>query len=361
MKPSDARESIVYMAVNLVNGKKYIGITCDYLSRRKSKHYFSAKKGANTLIAKAIRKYGIDSIRFDVLSEWPTYSQAKDEEIRLIAALKPEYNLTAGGDGALGYKHSKEARELMSRLHKGRPGYWKGKKLPQHVVDNMKRVQAARTDKKRVLALGPIKSRKKVVCLDDGQIFASVSEAAKFYGIANSSISNVCLGAIKMAKGLVFRFLTKRGDPEEPEVARKKAKSSKGHRVVCLNDGKMFDSCMEASLFYGVSSSSISATCHRSFKRMTAGGKVFRFFGDHHGGVDEATSIKMLAKQSQKRGLGPNYRKGVVCLNDDMRFETVKSCAEYYGLGQETVIKSCRGRHKRGSFSGLSFAYEVSP
>lgn len=58
-------------------------------------------------------------------------------------------------------------------------------------------------------ASGPMKKRKKVVCLDDGMFFESATHAAKHYNISVSGIIELCLGKRnrKTIGGLRFRYL----------------------------------------------------------------------------------------------------------------------------------------------------------
>ena len=47
-----------------------------------------------------------------------------------------------------------------------------------------------------------MKNAKKVVCLNDGNVYSSISEAGRYYGIKVQSVSYVCSGKYKKAKGL---------------------------------------------------------------------------------------------------------------------------------------------------------------
>ncbi len=59
-------------------------------------------------------------------------------------------------------------------------------------------------------------------------------------------------------------------------------------RVVCLNDGQAYESASAAARAYGVAKGSVIELCNHSTIRFQAGGYVFRYEGDDHGGVDEA-------------------------------------------------------------------------
>lgn len=279
--------SVVYRATNTINGSFYIGITSGYFSRRKAKHKSLAlQKSSPTYFHRAIRKYGWDNFSFEILSEWADFDDAKKEEVRLISDIRPQYNMTAGGDGTRGHKHTPEFVAGMKRRATGRPGYWKGKKVPTHVVENLARIRNARTDKAEVLSLGPKSIQRRVVCLDDGLEFESIKSAALHYNVNAGTISSCCaLGRHK-----------------------------------------------------------------------TVGGRVFRFYGEHHGGGAEADEVRRIKAHTLRTG-APSYRKPIKCAADGLVFETVKDAAKHYGIATDTVIRSAKGRYKYISCNKLKFSY----
>jgi group I intron endonuclease len=198
-----ANGPLVYQAVNLINGKKYIGICSKYLSQRISKHFYSAENGRNNMpFCRAIRKYGREMFRFSVLSKHATYSDAAKQERRLINLFKPEYNAAQGGLGNPGWKHTPEALAKMSASQKGKQGYWKGKKLPSHVAAlcSQRNLQPHRRARwKEIIKMGHAATRKQVICLDDGIVYNSPAEAGKAYGTSTQSITYVCSGYGKTA------------------------------------------------------------------------------------------------------------------------------------------------------------------
>ncbi len=54
----------VYQITNLINNKKYIGITNNYI-KRWSNHKSGNSK--NMVIGRAIEKYGIENFKFEIL------------------------------------------------------------------------------------------------------------------------------------------------------------------------------------------------------------------------------------------------------------------------------------------------------
>lgn len=214
---------VVYRATNLVTRDFYIGITAGYFSQRRGKHLWLAlKKNSQFHFHRAIRKYGKENFEFEVIQKCSSYEEAKLEEIRLIAEMKPAYNMTLGGDGIIGFKLTPEQIEKGAAKRRGLPGYWKGKKLPPHVIEFKRHHGKTRPDKLRILALGPKSQMKKVICLDDGHVFECARYAAKFYDISSGMVCSVCnKGRHKTAGGLVFRFVgDEHGGKEEARLIR---------------------------------------------------------------------------------------------------------------------------------------------
>jgi len=155
-----ATSGLVYMAINLVNDKIYIGATEKGLSSRRARHFWNAKTGRPGKFYNAIRKYGKNKFSFVEVLKCKDFWEALREEELYIKALKPHYNLTAGGGGVKGYKFSAESRAKMSAAKLGKPG--------------------------RITHSNPVK------CKTDGLVFRSVSEAAKYYSLDRATIVAYC-------------------------------------------------------------------------------------------------------------------------------------------------------------------------
>ncbi len=100
---------LVYLAVNKVNGKKYIGYTTKSLHERIKNHVIKAysKNGKhyNYFFQRAIRKHSIDSFEWSVIQNCSSKDECCEIESKYILeydSIYPNgYNLTLGGDGGI--------------------------------------------------------------------------------------------------------------------------------------------------------------------------------------------------------------------------------------------------------------------
>ena len=93
----------IYQITNLINGKIYIGKT-NNIQKRWSNHRCS--NDPNMVIARAIRKYGVDNFKFEVLYKDIPIEQIDELEIKTIKEKNSQvpngYNVASGGQGGLG-------------------------------------------------------------------------------------------------------------------------------------------------------------------------------------------------------------------------------------------------------------------
>ena len=115
----------VYRITNIYNGKSYIGISNDIENRWKNEiRGDTINKGEKSLIEFAIRKYGEDCFYFEILEELEEESDRLEAEKMFIKRYNTKapngYNLTDGGEGRCGFKHSDDTKRKMREAHKGK-------------------------------------------------------------------------------------------------------------------------------------------------------------------------------------------------------------------------------------------------
>ena len=114
-------DPVIYAIINVVNEKHYVGQASDKLKRfREHKKTLRGNYHCNVLLQRAFNKYEEDKFIFVVLENLLSCDQLNAREQHWIDLLKPEYNLAPVAGSLLGYKHSEEARENMSKAHIGK-------------------------------------------------------------------------------------------------------------------------------------------------------------------------------------------------------------------------------------------------
>lgn len=237
------------------SGKVYIGITAQRVKKRWQAG-FGYKR--NSHFWNAIQKYGWDNFSHEILYTGLTAEEAFEEEKRLIAEYKSNdqkfgYNLSCGGEsGNTGVKMPDHVKENLIRLSTGRhPSEETRKKLSaarkgvkfteehkRKISESLKGKpreghpmaeeakekirqanlgrknphkgvpRSAETRKKLSESLkGKLApNRKKVICVETGEIFDSLTEGAKCKGTNEQNVSACLRGKRNKAGGYHWEF-----------------------------------------------------------------------------------------------------------------------------------------------------------
>ena len=214
---------IVYKHINKINGKVYIGQTALNVERR-----WRNGKGYKTgVFKKAIEKYGWDNFEHIIVRDKLSKEEANLLEVSLIRKYKELgicYNITDGGEGACGYKHTEESKKKISNRSKG-------KKIPEYirilVSKRFKGVALTEEHKLKIsIALrGKSKSEEAklkmklnhsyhdlvevIKCDKNGNIictYPSIAEASRDTGILQTHISRCARGKRPSAGGYKWKY-----------------------------------------------------------------------------------------------------------------------------------------------------------
>jgi group I intron endonuclease len=139
---------IVYAILNLLNGKRYVGLTKRSLRSRRDRHFDKFRNGThpNAHLQSAWQEHG-NYFVWVVLDTAQSIHELRLKEmfwIQQYCSHLPEfgYNKTMGGDGA---RHTAEGRAKLSARFKGKTNWWKGRKRSEATKKRMSQAQAGRT------------------------------------------------------------------------------------------------------------------------------------------------------------------------------------------------------------------------
>lgn len=200
----------VYKHTNLVNGKVYIGITCQKPEYRwgeqgqgyRKQHFYFA-----------IQKYGWDNFSHEILFADLNKEEAEKKEIELIKQYNSTnplygYNISIGGGiPTTGWKMPESAKEKLSKAHKG-------KKLSEETKQKMS--ESHKGKKNTEEHNNNIRESRKdlmrsVQCVETSEIFRSVREAAKAVNLKSHSNISRAIRTGYRAGGYHWRYYEEGG------------------------------------------------------------------------------------------------------------------------------------------------------
>lgn len=238
--PQDpVKKFCVYVVTNLVNGKQYIGATTKGLKRRRRGHFALARQGGGRHFGAAIRKYGAENFSWKILFKASNEEEMYKKEIELIKKYRPVYNVSRGGKGPIhtvemlpkigakpvtcletgevflsasiagkyyGKGHVGQTCNGITRHYAKKHFIWGDKKLSKKERNNLifeielkfakqrrrvtRRKQEGHTisggrDISGRRATGPMNSATPIICVETGEIYPSIAEASRQFGIHN--------------------------------------------------------------------------------------------------------------------------------------------------------------------------------
>ena len=119
----------IYKITNKINGLIYIGCTINSLEQRFSEHLYRCfKTDYKSKLYNSMKKYGQENFSIDLIVECDVnvIYETEKKYIEQYNSYNNGLNATIGGEGCLGYVHSPEVRERISKgtkngdSHKGK-------------------------------------------------------------------------------------------------------------------------------------------------------------------------------------------------------------------------------------------------
>ena len=232
----------VYMHVNNINNKKYIGITKQTPQERWRQGGFGYQ--GQTKFWNAIVNYGWNNFTHEIIKTNLSAEEASQLEIDLIKkydTIKNGYNADLGGTIT---NHSSETIEKIRQSMIGK----------QHTEETKNKISQSKN-----------KDKLAVKCIQTNIIYESGAAAAKKTGIDKSSISKCCQGQVHTAGGYDWEYVD--SDLKSKYENIKKEKINKAKKPVkCLTTGKVYESVKQAAQDTKSDASNITKVCNGRYK-----------------------------------------------------------------------------------------------
>ena len=181
----------IYMHRNKINNKVYIGQTCQAPEKRWGKNGIGYNKSPK--FWHAIQKYGWDNFEHIILFQNLTAEQADEIEQKLIVLYNANgengYNIQSGG------RCLTNAEKAQQNLHDGLVKRWTLERKKEY-SNKMKQYYKSLSDEERNELYNNRRgashhASKKVVCKETGDVFDSLSQAAVWAGLKETSGGNI--------------------------------------------------------------------------------------------------------------------------------------------------------------------------
>ena len=222
----------IYVIMNNVNGKCYVGQTVRTFHRRYDGGHWD-KNTSSVYLKRASVKYGKDNFTVWILEEgnFPAEALNKKEEFwatELDSYAPNGYNMQGAGGNKYHHESTKQKIGNATRGHK----------LPERYKQEMRENWG-----------------KRVVC-SDGREFPSIRNTAKEIGVCQRTMLDLIKGVLKHHKGLTYAL---KGSVLPTPPARVRDTSQK--TVYCSN-GKCYKNFSEAATDTGVKLGNVSRCYH---------------------------------------------------------------------------------------------------
>lgn len=298
---------IIYQILNVVNNKKYIGLSRRPFEERKQEHLKNLKgnRHCNRYLQNAWNKYGEENFEFSILENVSLGILLEKEEF-YITKLQTNnenygYNLTSGGECSVSNEVNIQARRKGAR-----------------------KVNLAQYDSDGILL----------------KKFSSVKEAERELNISDTDIHRACkkkwrVGSFQFRKGLEIRekidpFVNKSAESKFRKVIRY---SIEGIKI------DIWDSIKEASTVLNIPSASIQQSCQ---KRGIAYGFIWRYVED--------PIILVMSKHKRKQVYKLDINNEIIQI-----FVSLTECAKILGIDFR-VLSYCI--YKKKMIGDFYYSYE---
>ena len=187
----------VYVHTNKVNGKRYVGITCQ---RPEDRWKNGSPYRRCPYFYKAIRKYGWNGFMHDVL--WQEMYSLSMRKKMSESALKRNQDPTKFANICEGNRKRWADAAEHDKISKGLKSYYaKNPDRHERISEERKHFFAEHPEKKKTRAVVQLSKAGEVI-----KVWSNMTEAAQQFGTNSQNISAVCNGRRRTAGGYIWRY-----------------------------------------------------------------------------------------------------------------------------------------------------------
>ena len=225
-----------------INGRHYIGYTSESFLTRQNRHLKHSRDGSKHYFHRAL---AVHKFKWEILiivdSKQEALKLEKEYIIKFNSKVPNGYNLTDGGEGAPGFKRSKEQ------------------------IDGMR----------KRMSIPIIRS--------DGVVYTSMTEAAESLNLKQANINKTILGLRATCGGFSWRRLDcKYDDIRILNRTRLINNKIKQYKKVIDNFGNIYNTVSSAGRKYNIPASHVSRVCRKQRKHCK--GIIFNYYqGEENG------------------------------------------------------------------------------
>ena len=261
----------IYCIENIINNKKYIGQSSD-INRRwyEHKRILQLNEHYNDYLQKSWNKYGEKNFVFYIIDKVDDTTSLNELEMYYIDYFKTTnplygYNLTAGGEGGVGYHHTEEYKKWLSEYQKGRKLSFETKQRLREVW--RKKINNGYMPKTDHLKKYNDEQKESIDCYNNNGDFVcsynSIHEAANYLHLEATNICKVLKRKHSNIKGYVF-YYSNDIPPDSMEIFLRCSK-----QPVILYDNNynvisIFHNVLECSQFINTDNSYLSRQCRNN-------------------------------------------------------------------------------------------------
>lgn len=312
----------IYQILNINNGKRYIGLSTDIYTRwQQHRKTLDNQTHRNIHLQRAWNLYGRDSFDFSILELCEPEELAGREIfwIQHYDSFNNGYNMTGGGDGTSDVVFSEERNRKISEAQKG----------------------------KYVPSGGDNPNAKAVVCLNTGERFPSIVDAANALNINPCHIVGSCKKQSTISKNrYVFMYECDYDKASEEfrnailtdSIQRAVSHGNRQTAVVCLNTKCMCPSAIELAKEFGNDYSNLMSCCrgqNKSWGKDENGTHLaWMFYSDYLSATDEEIADRIARANAP---FTTSRSRKILCVNTGEIFPTIRAAAKYYSEKEDKI------------------------